>query len=160
MRRTLHRMTTSADSFARHIRYVIALTLILFVVMGTTAVSAAASLTVRIDISKQNMRVSRDRQTLYVWPVSTARAGYRTPVGVYRPVRLERMWYSTKYDNSPMPHSVFFYYGYAIHGTNDLRHLGRPASHGCVRLHPAHARKLFSLIKRYGRSRTTIIVQR
>ena len=160
MRGTLTGMTIKAGSFARYIRCVSALTLVLLVVMGTTADSVAASLTVRIDISKQNMRVSRDRKTLYVWPVSTARSGYRTPVGVFRPVRLERMWYSTKYHNSPMPHSVFFYYGYAIHGTNDLRHLGRPASHGCVRLHPNHARKLFSLIKRIGRSRTTIIVQR
>jgi hypothetical protein len=38
-----------------------------------------------------------------------------------------------------MPHAIFFHYGFAIHGTNDLARLGGPASHGCIRLHPSHA---------------------
>lgn len=126
----------------------------------TAQVCAADRLTVRIDLSDQRMTVSSGQRRLNSWPVSTARRGYRTPVGVYRPVRLERMWYSTKYDNAPMPHSVFFHFGYAIHGTNDLKNLGRPASHGCVRLHPKHARTLFQLIKRSGRLNTRIIVQK
>ena len=122
--------------------------------------AGAASLLVRIDLSEQNMSVSSHQQTRHQWPVSTAREGYRTPVGTFKPVRLERMWYSTKYDNAPMPYAVFFYYGYAIHGTTDLANLGSPASHGCVRLHPANAKTLFDLIKRHGKSATTIIVQR
>ena len=123
-------------------------------------VAWAAHLTADIDLSEQRMTVHMDGRVLYRWPVSTARAGYRTPVGTFRPYRLERMWYSTKYDYAPMPHSVFFYGGYAIHGTTDIAHLGRPASHGCVRLHPGNAKKLYDLIRQVGMARTRIVVRR
>lgn len=108
--------------------------------------AAAASLVVRIDISRQQMDVTLKGRHLYSWRVSTARPGYRTPRGSFHPIRLERMWYSTKYDYAPMPHSIFFLGGYAIHGTTEISRLGRPVSHGCVRLHPDHARALFSLV--------------
>ena len=48
------------------------------------------------------------------------------PSGTYRPMRMERKWFSRKYDWSPMPHSIFFYEGYAIHGTNYVSRLGQP----------------------------------
>ena len=80
------------------------------------------------------MTVSKHGRVIYSWPVSTARKGYVTPRGNYRPTRLHQMWYSRKYDMSPMPYSVFFRGGYAIHGTGYVKQLGRPASHGCVRL--------------------------
>src|SRR5215218_4958323 len=60
----------------------------------------------------------------------------RTPAGSYYVQRMERMWYSRKYHMSPMPHALFFEGGLAIHGTSAIRQLGRPASHGCVRLSP------------------------
>jgi lipoprotein-anchoring transpeptidase ErfK/SrfK len=60
------------------------------------------------------------------------------------------MWYSRKYDMSPMPNSIFFKGGYAIHGTGYIKWLGTPASHGCVRLHPDNAKTLFSLVKDNG----------
>jgi lipoprotein-anchoring transpeptidase ErfK/SrfK len=72
---------------------------------------------------------------------------------------MHTMWYSRKYDNSPMPHSIFFRGGYAIHGTDRIKSLGRPASHGCVRLHPRNARALFRLVKAHGAGNTRIIVQ-
>ena len=122
--------------------------------------AAAARLKVTIDLSSQSMRVEVDNQVLYDWPVSTARPGYRTPIGMFHPSRLERVWYSTIYDNAPMPYSVFFYGGYAIHGTTEISKLGRPASHGCVRLHPTNARTLFELIRSHGKSATTIVVRR
>ena len=73
--------------------------------------------------------------------------GYRTPNGTYKPQRLARKWFSRKYDWSPMPYSIFFDGGYAIHGSYEISHLGRPASHGCVRLHPDNAALLFALVK-------------
>lgn len=121
--------------------------------------ATAARLNVTIDISRQSMQVVGDGQVLHSWTVSTARRGYRTPVGTFRPRRLERVWYSSIYDNAPMPYSVFFHRGYAIHGTTEISKLGRPTSHGCVRLHPDNARVLFELIRRYGKSGTTIIVR-
>ena len=116
----------------------------------STPVLASSSLVARIDLSEQTMRVYVDGVQQYSWKVSTARRGYRTPVGRYRPTFLKRMHYSSKYDNSPMPHSIFFKGGYAVHGTGALRSLGRPASHGCVRLHPSNARELFQMVRYFG----------
>ena len=79
--------------------------------------------------------------------ISSGRKGFRSPNGVYRPTRLEKNWYSRKYGGA-MPHSVFFRGGYAIHGTTAVGALGRPASHGCIRLHPANAAKLFALTQK------------
>jgi len=116
-------------------------------------------LRVHIDKSRQRMWVYLDNDYLGDWKVSTARRGYWTPNGVYRPHTLERMHYSKKYHHSPMPWSVFFKGGYAIHGTYSIRHLGRPASHGCVRIHPRNAKKLYQLIRRYGKQNTQIIIR-
>ena len=124
------------------------------------AAPASAGIVARIDISSQTLKVYENGRLAYSWPVSTARKGYRTPVGSYRPTRMHTMWYSRKYDNSPMPHSIFFYGGYAIHGTDALKSLGRPASHGCVRLHPRNAKRLYSLVKAHGAGNTRIVVQR
>ena len=121
---------------------------------------ARPKLVARVDLSQQRMTVYIDGRRRYSWPVSTARRGYVTPVGSYRPKYLKRMHYSRKYHNSPMPHSVFFRGGYAIHGTYAIGRLGRRASHGCIRLHPSHARRLFSLIRAYGMGNTRIRVVR
>lgn len=121
-------------------------------------VAEAAELDVFIDLSEQVMTVEVDGFPAYAWPVSTARRGYRTPTGRFRPIRLERVWYSRKYDNAPMPHSIFFHGGYAIHGTTEIRSLGRPVSHGCIRLHPDNARVLFGLVRSYGAGSTTIVI--
>jgi hypothetical protein len=119
---------------------------------------AAASVLVRIDKSTQRMTVTVDGAPAYNWPVSTGRAGFGTPNGTFRPQRLARTWFSRKYYNSPMPHSIFYHGGYAIHGTNYIRRLGGPASHGCVRLHPGNAATLFALVSRHGMANTRIVV--
>ena len=121
---------------------------------------AHARVTVQVDISEQRMRVYVGGQLQHVWAVSTGRGRYRTPTGNFQPRRLERSWYSRKYDNAPMPHSIFFYAGYAIHGTNHVRQLGRPASHGCVRLSRGNAARLFRLVRRHGPRRVRIAIRR
>jgi len=121
---------------------------------------AGSSVVAKIDLSSQRMTVYVGGRARYSWPVSTARRGYRTPTGSYRPTVLRRMHYSKKYHNSPMPYSVFFRGGYAIHGTRAISRLGRRASHGCVRLHPGNAARLFSLIRRYGSANTRIRIVR
>ena len=122
------------------------------------ASAAQANIAVRIDISSQTMSVSVNGWPYATWRVSTARSGYWTPRGAYRPFMLKRMHYSRKYDNSPMPHSIFFKGGYAIHGTGYVRSLGRPASHGCIRLAPGNAARLYSLVQRYGKGSTRIVI--
>jgi lipoprotein-anchoring transpeptidase ErfK/SrfK len=118
----------------------------------------AAGLVAQINISSQTMTVSSEGRVIYRWRVSTARRGYVTPRGSWRPVRMQRMWYSRKYDMTPMPYSVFFRGGYAIHGTNAVGHLGRPVSHGCVRLATGNAAQFYSLVQQFGPSDTRIIV--
>ncbi|HTN98929.1 MAG TPA: L,D-transpeptidase [Nordella sp.] len=122
------------------------------------ASTAQANVSVRIDISSQTMSVSVNGWPYASWRVSTARAGYWTPRGAFRPFLLKRMHYSRKYDNSPMPHSIFFKGGYAIHGTGYVRALGRPASHGCIRLAPGNAARLYSLVRQYGKGDTRIVI--
>lgn len=113
-----------------------------------------------ISLSGQSMQVYLGDELVQTFKVSTGRQGYGTPAGAYQPIRLAAKWYSRKYDNAPMPWSVFFHGGYAIHGTTDIRHLGKPASHGCVRLHPDNAKTFFSMVKKSGQDNTTITIVR
>ncbi|MBD8892059.1 L,D-transpeptidase [Roseibium litorale] len=126
----------------------------------SAGLAEAAAVQARVDLSSQTMQVRVNGVLKYSWPVSTARPGYRTPVGRFKAQRLHKRYFSKKYHNSPMPYSVFFYHGYAVHGTNDLKRLGRPASHGCVRLHPQNARTLFSLINQNGKQNAEIVITR
>ena len=129
------------------------------VLLGLTFASAAnANMAVRIDISTQTMTINIDGDHYATWRVSTARSGYYTPRGRFKPYLLKKMHYSRKYDNSPMPHSVFFNGGYAVHATNAIKRLGTPASHGCVRLHPSDAADFFQLVQVFGRSNTSIVI--
>lgn len=107
---------------------------------------ADASVLINIDLNSQTMRVSSDMGS-YDWRISTARSGYRTPRGTYRPYQLLRIHYSHKYHMSPMPYSIFFAGGYAIHGTYETASLGRPVSHGCIRLAPGNAARLFHMVQ-------------
>jgi hypothetical protein len=69
------------------------------------------------------------------------------------------MHYSKQYHFSPMPYSVFFNEGVAVHGTGDLGNLGRPASHGCVRSHPKNAKVFYDLVQKHGMQMTRVTVQ-
>ena len=133
--------------------------IVLFAAALATASPASAGVLVHIDKFTQRMSVSVDGQRAYVWPVSTGRGGFGTPVGRFRPQWMARSWFSTRYYGSPMPYSIFFHRGYAIHGTNAISQLGGPASHGCVRLHPGHAAMLFMLVSRFGMGNTSIVIQ-
>jgi lipoprotein-anchoring transpeptidase ErfK/SrfK len=128
-----------------------------FLAFATPAMAAPVAVTV--DISEQKMYVKVGYFTKYTWDVSTARSSYRTPTGSFQPTRMHERYYSKKYHNSPMPFSIFFYGGYAIHGTTDLARLGTPASHGCVRLDPKNAEKLFGLVKKNGAENTIIQIK-
>jgi hypothetical protein len=119
---------------------------------------ADAAVVIAIDKSAQRMTVSVDGATRHVFKVSTGRAGFGTPNGQFRPQRLARSWFSKKYYNSPMPHSIFFHEGFAIHGSYEISRLGGPASHGCVRLHPSNAAALFALVQSEGAGGTKIVV--
>jgi hypothetical protein len=128
-------------------------------VLAFSAPPATARLVIDIDKSSQRMTVELDGVTIHTWPVSTGIRGYDTPVGEYTPFRLVVDHYSREWDDAPMPHSIFFTKrGHAIHGTTHLRSIGRPASHGCVRLEPGNARVLFGLVKKHGLANTKVVL--
>ncbi len=122
--------------------------------------SGNGKLVITVDISSQEMTVADDWQTYYQFDVSTGRPGHATPTGTFRPQRMNQIWYSSKYENAPMPWSIFFHGGYAIHGTTDVKHLGHVASHGCVRLDPRNAKLLYDLVKDVGMANTKVVLLR
>lgn len=135
------------------------LTPLVFLTFSVAFVSAGeAAVVAKISISRQTMSVYVDGTLRYSWAVSTGRRGFGTPRGSFRPRALVRMHYSRKYDNSPMPHSIFFLGGFAVHGTGYVKQLGRPASHGCVRLAPGNAAALYSLVRSHGMGRSRIVI--
>jgi len=132
--------------------------LIALCVLTIDAAPSFANVLISVNKSSQRMAVSVDGVLRYVFPVSTGRPGYGTPSGVFHPQHLERTWFSKEYYNSPMPYSIFFHGGFAIHGSYEINRLGGPASHGCIRLHPSNAAALFALVRSEGAGATTIVV--
>lgn len=124
----------------------------------SSATVFAANLIAKVDISTQTMVVSHNGMVKYTWPVSTGRKGYSTPTGTYSAQWLSRHHRSRKYNNAPMPYAVFYHRGYAVHATYDTKRLGRPASHGCVRLAPENAAKFFALVQQAGNKNTRIVI--
>jgi L,D-transpeptidase catalytic domain len=139
-------------------RYVMPLALIIFI--AGVGSSFAAVLDISINKVSQKMTVRVDGSVKYVWPVSTGASGYDTPSGKFRPFRLEEDHFSEEWDNAPMPHSIFFTgQGHAIHGSVYTKSLGRRASHGCVRLAPSNASKLFDLVRANGMKNTSVVIK-
>ena len=124
----------------------------------STGVAGTAVL-INIDKAKQKMTVFLDGVEKYDWPISTGRAGYSTPSGTYTATSMNEVWYSKEWDNAPMPHSIFFRKdGYAIHGSYEVKNLGRPVSHGCVRISPENAATLYALVEKNGLKNTEVVL--
>jgi hypothetical protein len=123
------------------------------------APAARADILINVDKSSQHMTVAVDGTQRYDWPVSTGRPGYDTPDGNFKPNRMDADHFSQEWDNAPMPHAIFIdLKGHAIHGFFDVKHLGLPVSHGCIRLSPDHAATLFDLVKQQGMANTKVAI--
>lgn len=122
--------------------------------------TVAASLTANVSLSTQTMTVVHRGRVVGRWPVSTARRGKITPTGSWSAKWTSRNHRSSRYNNAPMPYSVFYNGNYAVHGTYQTGKLGRPASAGCVRLSPSNAAKFYSLAKSEGLGNTRIVIRR
>jgi len=113
--------------------------------------SASAGILIKINKATQRMTVSVDGVQRFNWPVSTGKPGYATPSGRFWIFRMEKTYFSKEWDDAPMPNTLFFTpEGNAIHGTYETGRLGSAVSHGCVRLAPANAVKLFAMVKAEG----------
>jgi hypothetical protein len=118
----------------------------------------SVTLNLKVDLAAQRVTVIDRGKVRHVWPISSGRRGFATPTGKFVPQWTALLHHSTQYDDAPMPHSVFFTGGVAFHGTTDTANLGRPASHGCVRLAPSHAAQLYALVHRHGLPKTRVTV--
>jgi lipoprotein-anchoring transpeptidase ErfK/SrfK len=117
-----------------------------------------ADLLIKVDKSTQRMIVEVNGRQLYDWPVSTGKQGFNTPAGAFSPFRMKRKHYSREWDYAPMPYSIFFTRnGHAIHGSYH-RDIGRPASHGCVRLSVRNAATLWRLVRQEKMANTTVVL--
>ncbi|MDB5517491.1 MAG: hypothetical protein JWQ17_4249 [Tardiphaga sp.] len=120
--------------------------------------SARADVVVQIDKSSQRMTVSLNGAARYNWPVSTGRSGYGTPSGEFRPQTMARRWFSRKYYNSPMPHAIFFYYGFAIHGTTESGAARRPGLAWLCQVASVPCRGVVRLVQHDGPRNTRIMI--
>lgn len=120
----------------------------------------AANITAQISLSSQTMTVTQNGVVKHRWRVSTGRKGYGTPTGAWSAKWASRNHRSRKYNNAPMPFAIFFKGGYAVHATYETKRLGRPASHGCVRLSPDNAATFYQMANRSGLSNTRIVITR
>lgn len=118
----------------------------------------AATVIARVDKSSQTMTVYHHGEVIGRWKVSTARPGKVTPTGTWTAKSLSRHHRSSRYDNAPMPFSIFYSGHFAIHGTDQVKKLGRTASSGCIRLHPRNAAKLFKLVQSEGLRNMRVVV--
>lgn len=114
---------------------------------------------ITIDKTEQKMTVSVDGVQQDQWPVSTGRLGYSTPSGTFTATSMNKIWYSKQWNNAPMPHSIFFMKdGHAIHGSSEVKSLGKPMSHGCVRISPQNAARLYALVENSGLENTQVVL--
>lgn len=115
----------------------------------------SAHVLAKVDLSQQRMEVYVKGEKKYSWPVSTGRKGWRTPTGKFRPWTMYRNYYEKAW-NANLPYLVAVKGGVAIHGTNATHKLGRPASHGCIRLSVGNASRFYGLVKRHGLRNTRV----
>lgn len=104
---------------------------------------SAGAQRVVISLSNQMAYLYRGDTLVAVSTISTGRDEKPTPTGIFSVLDKKPFYRSKKYDNAPMPWMQRIdQYGIALHaGYNP----GRPASHGCVRLPSAFAKKLYSV---------------
>jgi lipoprotein-anchoring transpeptidase ErfK/SrfK len=120
--------------------------------------ASAPRLKIHIDISSQTMSVRDANGRVAHWPVSTGKAGARTPTGSWRIDRMAHNHMSRQF-KVRLPYAMFFVRGVAIHATTkQIQMLGKPVSNGCVRLAPANAARLYAMVGRTGARNTLVTV--
>jgi lipoprotein-anchoring transpeptidase ErfK/SrfK len=129
-----------------------------FVIGGADISANAAPLVAKVDLSKQTMHVFINGKKRYSWRVSTGKRGWRTPTGRYTPITTYRKKYVKRWGMT-LPYAVVIKSsGIAIHGSNGP--MGSPRSHGCIRLNVGNAAKFYSLVGKYGKWGTNVVIQR
>jgi lipoprotein-anchoring transpeptidase ErfK/SrfK len=102
-------------------------------------------LIISISISRQNLRVYDANGFFAETPISTGMAGHPTPMGAFSVIQKQKLHHSNIYSGAPMPFMQrITWSGIAMHA-GVLP--GHPASHGCIRMPPAFAVKMYGWTK-------------
>ena len=109
---------------------------------------AQAKVRIAVDLDAQTIHVESKDQ-VFDWKVSSGKPGYDTPAGHFSVLWTDKDHHSDEYEQAPMPNSIFFAPGFAIHGFGKSA-WGHKASHGCVRLPVAKSAMLFDLVEAQG----------
>lgn len=118
-------------------------------ILGTTN-SQGEEKWIEISLDEQKLRAWEGNQLIMEFLISSGKWA-PTPKGTFN------IWYKTRnqkmeggskvlgtYYNLPnVPHNMFFYQGYAIHGAYWHNNFGNPMSHGCVNSPLANVASLF-----------------
>ena len=98
-------------------------------------------LIISISIAQQKLRVYDANGLFAESPVSTGMSGHLTPMGVFSVIQKQKFHKSNIYSGAPMPFMQrITWSGVAMHA-GVLP--GYPASHGCIRMPPAFAVKMY-----------------
>jgi len=96
-----------------------------------------------ISLSDQLAYLYRGDTLMAVSTISSGKDEKPSPTGIFSVLDKRPFYRSKKYDNAPMPWMQRIdQYGIALHGGFNP---GYPASHGCIRLPVAFAKKLYSV---------------
>lgn len=127
----------------------------------SNAKAQLAAVRIRVNLSTQRLTVEGSEVNKTFKISSGLAPKYATPGSgkCFAPDFIEAMHYSSLYNKAPMPNSVFFNGNIAIHGTEAEWLLGKPASHGCIRLSKANAKTLYDVVKANGKSKASICVE-
>jgi lipoprotein-anchoring transpeptidase ErfK/SrfK len=110
---------------------------------AVAAPPAEGALRIVVSLPQQKAFVFREGALVASAPVSTGRPGHPTPLGTFRILQKQVHHRSNIYSNAPMPYMQrLTTYGIALHA-GQLP--GYPASHGCIRLPWAFAKKLYAM---------------
>lgn len=117
--------------------------------------------------STQTMYLFHHGELMATWKVSTGLNGSTPNFDKNPNGRIYNRYTSSRYPGGDykglgnMPYAIFIHAGFAIHGTAETNwpKLGKPASHGCIRLHPDNAYRFNQLVRQYGIKNVWITVQ-
>lgn len=114
--------------------------------LGVTPESDARHLSILVDLPHQRATLSRDGATLLTTRISSGKKDKPTPPGIYVVTQKYPEWRSTLYHNASMPYFLRLSCG-AV-GLHQGVVMDHPASHGCVRLPEAMAKKFYAIVPR------------
>lgn len=126
--------------------------------------SAAPGLEIVVNVPAGELAVYEGDHFVRIYPVTVGKRAHPTPVGEYTLTKAiwnpwwhppKSRWARGKKPQAPGPNNamgrakLYFKPLYFIHGTPDTEALGRPASHGCVRMANEDVMALARLVHRH-----------